>query len=176
MPHLNIIPIQINHAAQMTALLQKNPEITTWLPFVVPDSNEQTEIFISHILPDKDRVWSIFVDEVLVGVVGLHQITQRRVEGKWLLKSATLGYWLSPEFQRQGIGTQSAQFAIDYAFGTLKLHKLKAQHIYENIASKGLLQKVGFRCTGLHRQEAFFEDTWWDEVQYELIAPVVDQD
>jgi RimJ/RimL family protein N-acetyltransferase len=171
MSQLSIVPIQIIHAETITNTLQKYPEITNFLPFSVPDQIKNTEEFIGYLSPQKDRVWSIFSDENFVGVVGLHEITERRPEGKWVLRSATLGYWLSPTFQRQGIGTRAAQFAIDFAFDEMKLHKLKAQHIYDNMASKALLQKMGFQVVGLSRKEAFFDGKWWDEMNYELINP-----
>lgn len=167
--NIHITPIHIDHAAAITSVLQKHPDITKFLPFVVPEQLAQTTSFVQHLSPQTDRVWSIFADEIFAGVVGLHQITDRRPEGKWELRSAVLGYWLSPEFQRQGIGTAAVQFAIHYAFTELKLHKLKAQHIYENTASKALLQKVGFQTVGFSRQEAWFDGKWWDEMNYELV-------
>lgn len=166
---LSITPIQIEHAESITEILQKHPQITTFLPFVVPELLEQTQDFIQNLSPKTDRVWSLLIDEKFIGVVGLHEITERRPEGKWILRSATLGYWLNPEFQRQGIGTKAAQFAINFAFNEIGLHKLKAQHIYENTPSKALLQKLGFQAIGISHQEAFFDDKWWDEMNYELI-------
>jgi RimJ/RimL family protein N-acetyltransferase len=56
-----------------------------------------------------------------------------------------LYYALSPAYQRQGYATQAAQALINYAFTQLHLKRIVATTTYENVASIGVMRKVGMR-------------------------------
>jgi len=56
-----------------------------------------------------------------------------------------LFYALSPAYQRQGYATEAARALIDYAFTQLQLKRIVATTTYENVASIGVMRKVGMR-------------------------------
>ncbi len=56
-----------------------------------------------------------------------------------------LYYALSPAYQRQGYATEAAQALINYAFTQLHLKRIVATTTYENVASIGVMRKVGMR-------------------------------
>ncbi|HLZ29208.1 MAG TPA: GNAT family N-acetyltransferase [Chloroflexota bacterium] len=55
-------------------------------------------------------------------------------------------YWaVSPAYQRQGYATEAASALISYAFGTLNLRRIVATTDYTNVASMGVMRKLGMR-------------------------------
>jgi len=56
-----------------------------------------------------------------------------------------LFYAFSPVFQRQGYATEAARALIDYAFGQLNLKRVVATTTYDNVASMGVMRKLGMR-------------------------------
>ena len=61
-------------------------------------------------------------DEVIVGVININNI----VRGSFL--SASLGYYVGASFQGQGYMQAGLTQLVDYAFSTMGLHRLEAQH------------------------------------------------
>ncbi len=55
-------------------------------------------------------------------------------------------YWaISPAHQRQGYATEAAAALIDYAFAQLQLRRIVATTAYDNIASQGVMRRLGMR-------------------------------
>lgn len=69
-------------------------------------------------------------------------------------KKTEIGFWLLPEFWKQGFLSEALSAVCDYGFNTMKLHRIEAQVETENIASKSSLLKFGFTHEGtLHDAE-----------------------
>ena len=58
-----------------------------------------------------------------------------------------LGFHLRPAYWGKGFALESAQGVIAHAFDSLKAQKLLAGHHPENVASRHVLEKLGFRFT-----------------------------
>ena len=72
-----------------------------------------------------------------VGTIGL-AITSK--EGR----SAELGIVIARASWGRGIGTSAAHLVTGYAFSTLGLAEIQAEVLHRNLASRRLLEKVGF--------------------------------
>jgi [ribosomal protein S5]-alanine N-acetyltransferase len=87
-----------------------------------------------------------------------------------------LGYILSPRYQRQGYASEAAAALVRYGFSTGQVHRAVAHCNPENTASWKLLEKIGFRREGLHRQDNFFrrdaagQPLWIDTFVYAKLA------
>lgn len=66
---------------------------------------------------------------------------------------------ISPDQQRQGYATETARALIDYIFGEMRLQRIIATTGYDNIASQGVMRKVGMRV-----EENPFRDPPWMQV------------
>jgi RimJ/RimL family protein N-acetyltransferase len=75
---------------------------------------------------------------LLVGAVGLGP-------------AAELGYWIARPFWGRGIATEAGAALIANARDSLRLPRLVAGHFTDNPASGRVLQKLGFRATGVTR-------------------------
>ena len=87
------------------------------------------------------QYWPIFdlKSEECVGVCGL------RPHGS---NSYELGFHLRPAYWHQGYAAEAGRAAIGYAFETLHADSIFAGHHPDNIASKKVLQRLGFEETG----------------------------
>jgi GNAT superfamily N-acetyltransferase len=56
-----------------------------------------------------------------------------------------LFYAVSPDYRRNGYATEAARALIDYAFQHLRLKRVIAETDYDNIASIGVMRKLGMR-------------------------------
>ena len=75
----------------------------------------------------------------LVGACGL----SRRPSG-----AVELGYWIARADWNRGFATEAGRALIEIA-GALKLARLEAAHFVDNPASGRVLEKLGFRATGI---------------------------
>lgn len=58
---------------------------------------------------------------------------------------AEIGFVVARAYWGQGIGTAAAGLAIDYGFSQLGLAQIRAEVLQRNLASRRVLQKLGFR-------------------------------
>lgn len=66
-------------------------------------------------------------------------------------KKAEIGFWLLPEFWKQGFVSEALSAVCDYGFNMMNLHRIEAQVETVNMASKNCLLKFGFSHEGTLR-------------------------
>jgi [ribosomal protein S5]-alanine N-acetyltransferase len=88
---------------------------------------------------------------------------------------AEIGYWIAPEQWGQGYATEASRALITYAFDTLKLHRVEAKHFARNPASGRVMQKLGMRHEGTHRDAYVRWGKFEDAVVYAVLASEWDQ-
>ncbi|MBD2725882.1 GNAT family N-acetyltransferase [Nostoc sp. FACHB-892] len=99
-------------------------------------------------------------DNVLIGSCGFTWNPQEN--------SAEVGYELASTFWRQGIITESVDTILQFGFKKMGLRFVVAQVMLDNIASKKLLEKLGFQSQGLLKQYGFFKGQFHDLEQFVL--------
>lgn len=62
-------------------------------------------------------------------------------------------YAISPDHRRNGYASEAAQAMVDYAFEHLRLKRVVATTAYENVASIGVMAKLGMRIEKNPRPE-----------------------
>ncbi|MDZ8087838.1 MAG: GNAT family protein [Nostoc sp. DedQUE12b] len=82
--------------------------------------------------------------------------------------SAEVGYELASTFWRQGIMTEAVSTILQFGFQKMGLRFVIAQVMLENIASKKLLEKLGFHSQGVKKQNGFFKGQYHDLEQFML--------
>lgn len=71
--------------------------------------------------------------------------------------SAEIGYVLNPHDHGKGYGTEAVEAVLKFGFETLKLHRIEARFIQENIRSLKLMQRVGMTLEGYARESHFLK-------------------
>ncbi|KOP23605.1 acetyltransferase [Hapalosiphon sp. MRB220] len=82
--------------------------------------------------------------------------------------SAEIGYELASNYWRQGIMTEALQTILQFGFEDIGLQFVVAQVMLNNIASKKLLEKLGFQSQGVLKQHDFWKGQYHDLEQFML--------
>lgn len=87
--------------------------------------------------------------------------------------SASLGYWIDQARAGQGLVPTAVALATDYCFSTLGLHRMEINIRPENIPSRRVVEKLGFRHEGMRRDFLHIDGAWRDHDAYALTSPEV---
>lgn len=100
----------------------------------------------------------------IIGQCGLGEIS------RGAFQSCYLGYWIGAEFTRRGLMSEAVLLTLRHAFATLKppLHRVEANIVPRNRASKGLARKVGFRYEGTAKRYLRIAGKWEDHEHWAM--------
>jgi ribosomal-protein-alanine N-acetyltransferase len=99
-------------------------------------------------------------DNAMVGGLTLANIR------RGVAQAGSIGYWVGAPFVRRGYMTAAVRALVPYSFTTLRLHRLEAACIPDNIASIRLLEKAGFKREGYARGYLCINGIWQDHLLY----------
>ena len=85
-------------------------------------------------------------------------------------RQAEIGYSLAARHHGQGFGTDAVTGLLDYCFGTLSLHRVRATTDVRNEASVRLLERVGLRREAHCIESAWWKGEWTSEYHYAVLA------
>ncbi len=95
-----------------------------------------------------------------VGVVNARRIHRDR---------PTLSYWIAPEHQGEGYGTEAVELFLDALFRSYDVHGVEARVFDFNDASQHLLERLGFAQEGRLREARYRDGEYVDELVYGLL-------
>ncbi len=88
-----------------------------------------------------------------------------------LSRSANIGYWVSEEVNGRGVATEAVRQALHLIFNEFGLHRVDAFIRPDNLGSRRVLEKNGFREVGLSRGHLHIGGRWWDMTYLQVLAP-----
>lgn len=165
---LYLKPWSIKFAGELFKLTDQNREYLqpwlSWVPGVKTEADSNKFIYgaIKERKKDTGLDMGIWLKNSLVGCIGLHAISLSN-------HRASIGYWLSKDYQKQGIMTRSTQALIDYSFNTLNLNRIALEICIENTSSCAVAERLGFIKEGIHRQFEFVDGRYLDMQVYSLL-------
>jgi ribosomal-protein-alanine N-acetyltransferase len=99
-------------------------------------------------------------DGALVGAITLDNIRRGPAQ------SGTLGYWTGAAHARQGYMREAIEAVVHHAFDRLDLSRIEAACLPENTASRGLLERCGFKYEGVAQSYLQINGRWRTHVLY----------
>jgi [ribosomal protein S5]-alanine N-acetyltransferase len=99
-------------------------------------------------------------DDTLLGAITLDNIRRGPAQ------AATIGYWIGQPHARQGYMREAIEAAVHYAYRGLDLSRVEAACLPENIASRGVLEKAGFKYEGVAQSYLQISGRWRNHVLY----------
>jgi RimJ/RimL family protein N-acetyltransferase len=81
-----------------------------------------------------------------------------------------MGYWIGLPYWNNGYCTEAARAVVAFAFTELGLHRVYAHHLVRNPASGKVMQKIGMRFEGIHRDHVKKWDKYEDIAAYAILA------
>lgn len=86
-----------------------------------------------------------------------------------MAQMASIGYWTGTPYVRRGYMTEAVKAALEFCFTQLGLHRVEAACIPDNVASRGLLEKIGFRMEGEASAYLKINGDWRDHLLYAIL-------
>ncbi len=81
-------------------------------------------------------------------------------------QTGTFGYWIGEPFARQGYMREALLALTHHAFTRMDLSRLEAACLPENLASRGVLEKCGFKYEGVAQSYLQINGRWRNHVLY----------
>lgn len=134
----------------------RDPEVTRFLAIDPPTGPDDTRFFIEkcHEHRRQDREYVFVIADVAtdqpMGVTGLRHLDRP-------LRTAQVGTWVARCYWGQGINAEAKELLLDFAFGTLALHRVEARIAIDNHRSRRAFKRLGGRREGRLR-ESFYKD------------------
>jgi len=161
-------PFAVGDLDELHAAIEANREhLAQWLPWARRQQRAGTLEFLraaERQAAAHDGVQLAIVEHGrIVGSVGFHAID-------WARGFTSIGYWLAADAQGRGLATAAVRACIDQAFGPWQLDRIEIRAAPENLRSRAIPQRLGFRELGVLRGVERVGDRWVDHVVYELRA------
>ncbi len=98
--------------------------------------------------------------DTLLGAITLDNIRRGPAQ------AGTLGYWIGEGYARNGFMREAIEAVVHYAFSRLDLSRIEAACLPENKASRGLLERSGFKYEGVAQSYLQIDGRWRTHVLY----------
>jgi ribosomal-protein-alanine N-acetyltransferase len=148
--------------------MRSDPQVMQYIPRPMAQSLEDIygllDLFQEMVARNERINWAMEWRETgkVVGMISY-------VNFKLQHDRAEVGYSLSRAWHRKGIMMEALCSLLDWGFNTLGLHSAEAIVDAENVASRQLLEKAGFRKEALFLEDFFWNDRYRDSVHYGLL-------
>ncbi|WP_281954680.1 GNAT family N-acetyltransferase [Pseudophaeobacter arcticus] len=161
-------PVHSDFQAWAALRLQSRDYLTPWEPAWAPDhlgrKSFTNRVYWAQRSVSAGTAVPLFLirraDQVIVGAITLDNIRRGPA------MAGTLGYWTGQTFGRQGYMREAIGAVVHYAYGKLDLSRIEAACLPENAASRGLLEKSGFKYEGVAQSYLQIAGRWRTHVLY----------
>ncbi|MFL0247310.1 GNAT family N-acetyltransferase [Candidatus Clostridium stratigraminis] len=115
---------------------------------------------------DKSYNFGIYLKDngKLIGDVDLFNIA------RGALQRCLIGYSLDKQYNGKGYTTEAVTLAVEFAFNVLKLHRIDAGTMLNNIGSMRVLEKAGFHREGIEQKGVKINGQWEDHQVFAIIS------
>jgi ribosomal-protein-alanine N-acetyltransferase len=108
--------------------------------------------------------FGIFFEGRFVGEITLSSIQRGP------LQSAFVGYWIDEAVAGLGLMPESVVTVLQYAFDTLRLHRVEINIIPRNANSRRVVEKLGLRFEGIAERYLEIDGAWEDHAHYAITS------
>lgn len=155
--------------AELRALSRSH--LTPWEPVWSQDELSRTAFrrrvrhYAREARDDLGYAFLIFdTGNTLVGGLTLSNVR------RGVTQSATIGYWLGAPHLGRGLMARAIRAVLPFSFQVLRLHRLDAAVMPQNLSSIRRLEQAGFVREGLARRYLKICGQWEDHLLYALLA------
>jgi ribosomal-protein-alanine N-acetyltransferase len=165
------LPVMADHGAWSRLRREGGDFLREWEPSWSSDhfsrSAFRNRVFWANRSHDEDRALPLFLirreDDALMGAITLDHIRR----GPAFM--ASVGYWIGPDFARQGYMSEALETLVRHAFDALDLSRIEAACLPGNVASRKLLERAGFKYEGVAQSYLQIDGRWRNHVLYAIL-------
>jgi RimJ/RimL family protein N-acetyltransferase len=163
-------PFTLDDAPAMTAL-QAGEGVTRWLYWEARDEQETRKWLAGRIA----RRRFTLTGDGLGFAVELKESAELVGDCSLMLASAEhrqgeVGYIFDSRHWGHGYATEAARALVEFAFSTYGLHRIAGRAEARNVASAGVLERLGMRREAHLVENEYVKGEWQSEVVYALLA------
>ena len=100
----------------------------------------------------------------MIGTCGFTRINPENDSGE-------IGYVLHPDFWGKGYALEAARTVVDFGFEVLGLHRIEAKFMEGNERSRKVMENLGMRFEGYHKDEIFVKGSYRTVGVCAMISP-----
>lgn len=108
--------------------------------------------------------FGIFLEDRFAGEITLSSIQRGPFQ------NGSIGYWIDEDLAGSGLVPESVVVVLQFAFETLRLHRVEVAIIPRNAASRRVVEKLGLRSEGIALGFLEINGDWEDHVRYAMTA------
>ncbi len=108
--------------------------------------------------------FGIFFEGRFVGEITLSSVQRGPFQ------NASIGYWIDRDVAGSGLTPEAVVVVLQYAFESLRLHRIEVAIIPRNSASRRVVEKLGLRSEGVAFGFLEINGAWEDHVRYAMTA------
>jgi RimJ/RimL family protein N-acetyltransferase len=146
---------------------QSDPEVVRYVPWPVRDASMVEEVLAKAVQQTKlerqgDYLSLALVrqsDGRLVGQMNAMYVSEKDQCGE-------IGYVVNPIFTGQGFATEASRALVSAMFATKRFRRVIAKFDDRNLASRAVVEKLGFREETHFIDDDFFKGEWTSTVVY----------
>lgn len=159
---------EMQQAEELAALVQKNlAHLQPWMPWAVDDysvGHAKQWITMTRDMFAKDGTINALIrsDAVVVGTVGFHAYDP-------INRKAEIGYWIDKHYEGKGIITKCTRVLIDHLFDKMKLNRVQINCNVENVRSRAIPERLGFKIEGILREVEMLKGHFGDWAIYGML-------
>lgn len=161
------LPVHADSRAWVALRVESRDFLTPWEPVWADDHLSQkafaNRVYWAQRASRNGTALPLFLvrrDGTLLGAITLDNI--RRGPSQ----SAGIGYWIGAPFARQGYMREAITALVHHAFTVMDLSRIEAGCLPENAASRGVLEKAGFKYEGVAQSYLQINGRWRNHVLY----------
>lgn len=169
MPKLRLID-EGDAAAILDFYTRNRVHLTPWQPalpeefYTLAYHEKRLKHYLKCAAAGEDYRFGLFEGKKMIANINLGAIEYAA------FKNGRLGYSVDAEYTGQGVATQNIGHVSTFAFERLGLHRLEANVMPRNAASKRVLDKCGFQKVGLSPKMIQINGVWEDHEMYAKLA------
>ncbi|MGN1231284.1 MAG: GNAT family N-acetyltransferase [Anaerotignum sp.] len=157
---------RLSDAADLAAVLNNEKiysNLRDGLPF--PYTEQDAHDYIITMLSSDENstfAYAITIDDRAVGSIGAFR------QGNIHFRTAELGYYLAEEYWGNGVMTDAVRQLCEKLFAETDILRIFAEPFTNNIGSRHVLEKAGFRLEGILKENAVKNGRILDMAMYAL--------
>lgn len=136
----------------------------TWSPDHLSRRSFANRVYWSHRSAANGSALALFLirrsDKALLGAITLDNIRRGPAQ------AGTCGYWIGQRYARKGYMKEAVEALVHYAFTELDLSRIESACLPENVASRGVLEKCGYKYEGVAQSYLQINGRWRNHVLY----------
>jgi RimJ/RimL family protein N-acetyltransferase len=152
---------------------RNHPEVARHQGWELPFTSEMGEQLVSeqaHFDGPVNESWVQLAVELRSELRGSETIGDVAVRIHDNGRQAIIGYTIAADAQGNGYATEAATAVVEALFGEAHIHRIVASVDPANVASRRVLDKLGFRFEGRSPSSVFVRGQWYDDDRFALLS------